>query len=282
MSERLDPDRKVPGSPISGSRARTGALPADDHATGVDSSHGDEPDYNLGTDGHHRLVGQPHSEDEGPIADAEHVAAQIRSDEHPLGPRGRQFDRRSPFYVGLVASAGVALTYGAVRALGSMSSVLVLIGLAFFFALGLEPAASWLVNRKLPRWAAVTIVVVVTFTLIAGLAAAAIPPLVQQAHQFIEQAPHYLQQARDHSSLVGRLNERFHLQQRITEAVDGSGAVTFSGLEKAGLTVFGALSDVGVVAVSDRLHACRYAAYPRDLIPIGATLSPAARDPPRG
>ena len=130
-----------------------------------------------------------------------------------------------------------------------MSSVLVLIGLAFFFALGLEPAASWLVNRKLPRWVAVTLVVVVTFTLIAGLAAAAIPPLVQQAHQFIEQAPHYLQQARDHSSLIGRLNERFHLQQRITEAVDGSGAVTFSGLEKAGLTVFGALSDVGVVAV---------------------------------
>ena len=90
MSERLDPDRKVPGSPISGSRARTGALPADEgHATGVDSSHSDEPDYNLGAAGHHRLVGQPHSDDEGPIADAEHVAAQIRSDEHPLGPRGR-------------------------------------------------------------------------------------------------------------------------------------------------------------------------------------------------
>ena len=281
MSERLDPDRKVPGSPISGSRARTGALPADEgHATGVDSSHGDEPDYNLGTNGHHRLVGQPHSDDEGPIADAEHVAAQIRSDEHPLGPRGRRFDRRSPFYVGLVASAGVALTYGAVRALGSMSSVLVLIGLAFFFALGLEPAASWLVNRKLPRWAAVTIVVVVTFTLIAGLAAAAIPPLVQQAHQFIEQAPHYLQHARDHSSLIGRLNERFHLQQRITEAVDGSGAVTFSGLEKAGLTVFGALSDVGVVAVltvymladMPRIRATLYRLVPRSRRPRAILL----------
>jgi protein-S-isoprenylcysteine O-methyltransferase Ste14 len=45
-----------------------------------------------------------------------------------------------------------------------MSWVLVLIAVAFFFALGLEPAASWLVNRKLPRWLAVTLVVVVTFT----------------------------------------------------------------------------------------------------------------------
>lgn len=182
----------------------------------VDTGHGDEPEHDLAGQGHHHLVGQPHSEDEGPIAEAEHVAAQMRSGEHPLGPRGQRINRSSPFYVGLVASAGVAVTYGAVRVLGSMSWVLVLIGVAFFFALGLEPAASWLVNRKLPRWLAVTLVVVVTFTLVAGSVAAAIPPLAEQARQFVEQAPHYLQQAKDHSSVIGRLNDRFHLQQRIT------------------------------------------------------------------
>jgi predicted PurR-regulated permease PerM len=68
----------------------------------------------------------------------------------------------------LVASAGVAVSYGAVRVLGATSSVLVLIGAAFFFALGLEPATSWLVTRKLPRWAAVIVVVVVVFGLLAG------------------------------------------------------------------------------------------------------------------
>jgi len=151
--------------------------------------------------------------------------------------------------VGLVASAGVAVTYGAVRVLGSMSWVLVLIGVAFFFALGLEPAASWLVNRKLPRWLAVTLVVVVTFTLVAGSVAAAIPPLAEQARQFVEQAPHYLQQARDHSSVIGRLNDRFHLQQRITDTLNGSGGPAFAGLVKAGSAVFGALAHLGVVAV---------------------------------
>lgn len=151
--------------------------------------------------------------------------------------------------MGLVASAGVAVTYGAVRVLGSMSWVLVLIGVAFFFALGLEPAASWLVNRKLPRWLAVTLVVVVTFTLVAGSVAAAIPPLAEQARQFIEQAPHYLQQARDHSSVIGRLNDRFHLQQRITDTLNGSGGPAFAGLVKAGSAVFGALAHLGVVAV---------------------------------
>jgi predicted PurR-regulated permease PerM len=194
-------------------------------------------------------VGQPHSEDEGPIAEAEQRAAKMRSDEHPLGPRGRRFDRGSSFYLGLMASAGVAVTYGAVRILGAASAALVLIGVAFFFALGLEPAISGLVNRKLPRWAAVTLVVVVVFSLVAGTVAAAIPPLVQEARQFIEQAPHYLQQAQDHSTMIGRLNERFHLQQRITDVMHGSGGSAFGGVVKAGTAIFGAVSDVGIVAV---------------------------------
>ncbi len=148
-----------------------------------------------------------------------------------------------------MASAGVAVTYGVVRVLGSASSVLVLIGAALFFALGLEPAVSGLVNRKLPRWAAISLVVVVVFGVLAGAVAAAIPPLVQEARQFIEQAPHYLQQAQDHSSLIGRLNERFHVQQRITDTVRGPGGPTVGGLVKVGKTVFGAASHVGIVAV---------------------------------
>ncbi|CPS03080.1 Hypothetical protein ERS075554_00388 [Mycobacteroides abscessus] len=69
-------------------------------------------------DSHHRFVAQPRSEDEGPIAEAERRAAQMRSDEHPLGRRGTTWNRHAPFYLGLMASAGVAVTYGGVRLLG--------------------------------------------------------------------------------------------------------------------------------------------------------------------
>ena len=213
------------------------------------SRRSDEPDHDPAGAGHHHLAGQTHSEDAGPIAEAELVAAQMRSDEHPLGARGLRFERGSPFYVGLVASAGVAVTYGAVRVLGSISSVLVLIGVAFFFALSLEPAASWLFNRGLPRWAAVIVVVVLTFTLLAGSIAAAIPPIAEQAREFIEQAPHYLQQVQDHSSVIGRLNDRFQLQKRITDAMNSSGSPAVAGLVKAGSAVFGALADLGIVVV---------------------------------
>src|SRR3984957_2102698 len=146
---------------------------------------------------HHNLVGQPHSDEEGSVAEAEILAAEMSSDEQPLGALGRRFNRRSPFYIGLTASAGVAVTYGTVRILGSLSSVLVLIGVAFFLALGLEPAVSWFVNRKLPRWAATTLVFVIFLAMMAAFLAAAIPPLVEQASELIKQAPHYIQQAED-------------------------------------------------------------------------------------
>jgi predicted PurR-regulated permease PerM len=206
-------------------------------------------DRDSAVEAHGDLVGQPHSDEEGPIAEAQLLADEMRSDEQPLGSRGRRFNRRSPFYIGLTASAGVAVTYGAVRVLGSLSSVLVLIGVAFFLALGLEPLASWLVNRKLPRWAATTIVFALFLAMLGAFVAAAVPPLVQQATELIKQAPHYLQQAQDHSSTIGRLNDRFHLQQRITDTVKGSGGSVFNDVVSAGSAVFGAVGDSLIVIV---------------------------------
>ena len=198
---------------------------------------------------HGDMVAQPHSEDEGPVAEAEQLAAKLSSSEQPLGSPGPRFDRRSPFYIGLMASAGVAVTYAAVRVLASMSSMLVLIGVAFFLALGLEPAVSWFVKRKLPRWAAITLVFVIFLALMGAFVAAAIPPLAQQAGQLIDQAPHYIQQAQDHSSTIGRLNERFHLQQRITDTLNGSGGSVLEDVVTAGSAVFGALAHVLIVIV---------------------------------
>ena len=206
-------------------------------------------DQGLADKGHHRRVARPHNDDEGAIAAAEHIAAQMRSEGQPLGARGQPFPRRSPFVIGLTASAGVAVTYGAVRVLGSASSVLVLVAAAFFFALGLEPAVSSLVNRKVPRWAAVSLVAVVMVGVIAGALAAAIPPLVQEVRQFIEQTPHYLQEAQNHSSVIGRINDRFHVQQRVTDLIHGSGSSAVGGFVRVGRSVFGAVSHLGIVAV---------------------------------
>ncbi len=208
-----------------------------------------EAENDEAAEGHHDLVAQPHSDAEGPVAEAEILAAEMSSDEQPLGSLGPHFNRRSPFYIGLTASAGVAVTYGAVRVLGSLSSMLVLIGVAFFLALGLEPAASWFVNRNLPRRAATTLVFVIFLAAMGAFVAAAIPPLAQQATELIQQAPHYIQQAQDHSSVIGRLNDRFHLQQRITDTLNGSGGSVVNDVVSAGTAVFGAVTDTLIVIV---------------------------------
>jgi predicted PurR-regulated permease PerM len=203
----------------------------------------------LAAEGHDDRVGQPHSDDEGPVAEAEMLAAEMSSDAQPLGTLGPRFNRRSPFYIGLTAAAGVAVTYGAVQVLASLSSMLVLVGVAFFLALGLEPAASWFVKRRLPRWAATTLVFVIFLALMGAFVAAAIPPLVQQAGELINQAPHYMQQAQDHSSAIGRLNDRFHLQQRITDTINRSDGSVLNEVVSAGTALFGAVGDSLIVVV---------------------------------
>jgi predicted PurR-regulated permease PerM len=61
--------------------------------------------------------------------------------------------------------------------------------------------------------------------------------------------PHYIQQAQDHSSAIGRLNDRFHLQQRITDAINGSGGSALNEAVSAGTAVFGALADFLIAIV---------------------------------
>jgi predicted PurR-regulated permease PerM len=213
--------------------------------------------------------------DEAPLAAAEAVAAEMKTDVRPHGEPGRRFDRRSPFFIGMMAAAGVAVTYGAVHALVATSSVLLLMGVAFFLALGLEPAVSWFVNHHLPRWLATTLVFVIFLAALAAFVAAAVPPLSQQASQLAHQAPHYIQLAQSHSSAIGKLNDRFHIQQRITDAINGSGGSVLNDVVTAGSAVFTAVANALIVIVLTvyflfdfpRIRATLYRLVPQDRRP---------------
>ncbi|MFE2772912.1 AI-2E family transporter [Microbacterium resistens] len=93
-----------------------------------------------------------------------------------------------PFTFGLVGALGVlvALLIGTI--VGQLSTVLVYIGLALFLALGLDPIVAW-IEKKLPRGAAVAIVVVVVILAFAGIVLAIVPILVQQISNLITDAP---------------------------------------------------------------------------------------------
>ncbi|WP_084509207.1 AI-2E family transporter [Nocardia pseudovaccinii] len=200
--------------------------------------------------GHRDLVAQPHTPGEGgPILTAEAAAARASTAQNPLGKPGRRFDPRSPFMVGMTGAAGVAVTYGAIQALMAVSQVLVLITIALFLAIGLEPVVSWLVRPWFPRWAAVTAVFLVAIGLLAGFLAAAIPPLVTQGNALVHNAPDYVDHLAHRYPLIDTLNTRLHLQDRLQQWLGSDPSKLAGGVLGAGRLVFSIVSGTVIVAV---------------------------------
>ncbi|HEX6343152.1 AI-2E family transporter [Umezawaea sp.] len=199
---------------------------------------------------HHDLVAQPHErDDEGPIADAEAEAERMRSDERPLGRLGRPLDRRSPFFVGMAGAAGVAVTYVLAQLVLGTRDVLVLIGLAFFLAVGLEPAVSWLARHAWPRAAAVATVLATLVAVFVGFLVMAITPLVDQATQFASRAPEYLTELTSKGSWVSELDERFDLRDRVQKLLSTNQDTLMNGILGAGRMVFGVLTNTVIVLI---------------------------------
>ncbi len=177
------------------------------------------------------------------------AAAAIAEETGGLGRLGRPMNRRSPFFVGMAAAAGVAVTYGLVELLIRARSVLVLIGLALFIAAGLDPAVNWLTRRRLPRWTAVIVILLIVAAVVAGFAASAIPPLTAQVTALVHELPRYLTTLKDHNSELGKLNSRFQIQQRLTRLLSTKGTALVGGVLGAGALVLSAASSMLVVIV---------------------------------
>ena len=135
-----------------------------------------------------------------------------------LGPRGRPFNRGHPYIVGFSAALGVITAFGLVLGIRHLREVLIPIGLAFFVAVGLDPAVRY-VARWTPRWAALLIVSFAAVAVFAGFLAAAIPPLSNQITQFAHQLPKYLNDIKKHNGFLGHLDARYHFIETIQKKV---------------------------------------------------------------
>ena len=166
-----------------------------------------------------------------------------------LGRLGRPMDRRSPFFIGMAGAAGVVVTIALVELVIKARSVLVLIGLALFIAAGLDPVVNWLTKRRVPRWAAVIVVLLGMLGVIGGFLAAAIPPLAAQTANLIAELPHYAHALQDHNSQFGRLNMKYHVEQRLSHLLATRGSSLVGGVLGAGALVLGALASTLAVIV---------------------------------
>jgi predicted PurR-regulated permease PerM len=170
------------------------------------------------------------------------------SDTNEFGRLGRPFDRRSPFYIGFIGTSGVVCAVALAYLVVTAGQILVLLGLSFFLAVGLDPAVRWLYHRGLPRLLAVAIVLLVAAGVFAGFLATAIPVIVTQATHLADQLPHYLKSLESPKTTLGRLNTRYHVVSRLQDALRGNGA-SFGTVLGIGKVVLGLVASVVVVAI---------------------------------
>ena len=181
------------------------------------------------------------------VAAAEAEAEEIAESSPVLGTPGPPVSRRSPFMIGLLGAAGVAVTYALCHLVVVASSVLALIGLALFLAIGLEPAVQRLMRLRLPRAGAVAVVALLMVGVVGGFLAAAIPPLVSQSVTFAKEAPTYLNNLQQHSAALARLDQQFHLRDKLVAAFKTN--ASFTGVLGAGSVVLSATASALTVMV---------------------------------
>lgn len=168
----------------------------------------------------------------------------------PFGRLGQRFDRRSPFWIGAMGGLGLGAAYVLGRAVVDARQVLLLIFLALFIAIGLEPLVALLHRHGVRRGWAVLAVVLVVLAAVTGLIAAAIPPLVNEATDLAKLAPHYLEDLNNKSSVLGNLNKHFHLVSHLKSSLSHGGLSSIaSGVVGAGKLVVDLLGAFLIVVV---------------------------------
>jgi predicted PurR-regulated permease PerM len=107
-----------------------------------------------------------------------------------------------------------------------------------FLAVALNPAVGALQRRGIHRrGAAAAVVYVLMVAIIAGLGALLIPTLVNQVNDLVDAAPGYVQDLTHGRGPLGFLETKYHVVERVQDAVKGNGSGRLAGGATAALDV---------------------------------------------
>jgi len=141
------------------------------------------------------------------------------------------------------------IAYTGYRAVLAVWSILVLILVAAFFAIALNPAVVRLQRLGLPRGVAVLAVIMTTLIVLCGGLFAVIPPLITEATQFAHDIPGYVERLQE-SRWVQDLNERFDLLEEVQSTITaGSAARALSNILSGISLVFGTLFNILTITI---------------------------------
>ncbi|MEU4422613.1 AI-2E family transporter [Actinoplanes sp. NPDC024001] len=170
-------------------------------------------------------------------------------DDTKFGEPGPPLNRRSPFLFGFLFGLGVILAYALFLGVRNAASILVLIFIALFLAIGLNPAVSRLRRWGLPRGIAVTIVALTVVALLAGGLVALIPPLVTQTTELVNNAPEVIESLR-RSETVNELVQRYDIANKVQSAINaGTVGNAVGGVLGGARLLFGTIFNILTVLV---------------------------------
>ena len=92
-------------------------------------------------------------------------------------------------------------------------------------------------------------VIAAALTIAAAFLAAAIPPPTSEATALAHQIPHYMHSLQDRNSQLGKLNVKYHIQERLTSLVTGGGGSLVGGVLGAGALVLSTASALVAIMV---------------------------------
>jgi predicted PurR-regulated permease PerM len=127
----------------------------------------------------------------------------------------------------VLAVIGIVLAVAAILAVVWISrQVLTWIIVAIFLALALNPAVEFFQRRGLARRGLATgVTVLLAIGGIVALGWLFIPTLVNEGRGFAEALPGYVNDVSEGRGPLGRLSERYQLEERVRDAVQGGGGV---------------------------------------------------------
>ncbi|MGD7787941.1 AI-2E family transporter [Propionibacteriaceae bacterium Y1700] len=173
-----------------------------------------------------------------------------RPEPAPNIPQGPPLHRQSPLRIGFLFTVGALLALLLAQTAVLAQSVLIIILLAFFVALGLTPLVATIERLGLPRWLAVALVVLTGLGLLALAVWAIAPVFTKQITTLIEQGPALLTSLRDNPELRS-LDDRFGVITKASEFLASGEIATqaFGGVLGAGQVLVSTLVSVITMTV---------------------------------
>ncbi|MGW0227314.1 AI-2E family transporter [Actinopolymorpha singaporensis] len=164
-----------------------------------------------------------------------------------FGRPGPRISRRSPFYLGFFGALGALLAWQLFNLLASASSVIVLLVVSLYLAVGLNPAVEWFVRRRISRGVAVALVFLCLVVVFALIGLAIVPVVTKQVTLLINQVPDWFTTLRNNPNLQS-LDDQYQVTKKVQDYITSGGLAErlFGGVVGASRivasTLFGAFT----------------------------------------